>query len=108
MRLALLDGLLELTGAEVAQLARGPVAERVVVVRKALAAWAAEAAFEADVEALVTTVLAKEAARSLGDVLADLGLKDVASAKAKELVRGRVAALVAGGAFAEWVAGLLA
>ncbi|HEY2518334.1 MAG TPA: hypothetical protein VGI39_46010, partial [Polyangiaceae bacterium] len=41
MRLAVLDGFLELSGAEVAELGRGPVAERVAVVRKALSAWAA-------------------------------------------------------------------
>ena len=107
MRLALLDGFLELTGAEVAQLGRGPVAERVAVARKTLTAWTAEATFETEVEALVKTVLAKEAARPLGDVLADLGLKDFAAAKAKELVQRRIAAFVGGDAFAEWLGELL-
>jgi hypothetical protein len=108
MRLALLDGFLELTGAEVAQLGRGPLAERVAVARKTLAAWSAEATFEADVEALANAVLAKEAARPLGDVLADLGLKDVVSAKAKELVQRRVSTFVSGDAFAGWLGSLLA
>jgi len=107
MRLALLDGFLELTGAEVTQLGHGPVAERVAVARKALAAWSAEPSFDADVEALASAVLAKEAARSLGDVLADLGLKDVVSAKAKELVQRRVSSFVSGEAFAEWLGLLL-
>ena len=61
MRQALVDGFLELTGAQAAQLTRGPVGERVAIVRRALAAWAAEATFEVDVEKLVTTLLAKEA-----------------------------------------------
>ena len=107
MRLALLDGFLELTGAEVVQLGRGSAAERVAVVRKTLAAWSAEESFEADVEALVNTLLAKDAARSLGEVLADLGVRDVVAAKAKELVQRRVAGVVGGEAFAEWVGELL-
>ncbi len=106
-RLALLDGFLELTGAEVAQLGRGPVADRVVVARKALAAWAAEGAFEADVEALVTTVLAKEGARPLGDVLTDMGLREVAAARATEFLTKRLSALVAGEGFAMWLEGVL-
>jgi hypothetical protein len=106
-RLALLDGLLELTGAEVAQLARGPVAERVTVARKTLAAWGAEASFERDVEALVTTALAKEGARPLGDVLADLGVREVVARKAKELVHTKLVAVVAGDGFAAWLGELL-
>jgi hypothetical protein len=107
MRLALLDGFLELTGAQVAQLARAPIAERVAVVRKTLAAWAAEATFESDVESLVKTALAKDTDRSLREVLADLGILDVVSTNAKELVRRRVSELVAGGPFAEWLGALL-
>jgi hypothetical protein len=107
MRLALLDGFLELTGAEVAQLGRGPVADRVVVARKALGAWAAEESFEADWDALIATLLAKEGGRPLGDVLGDLGVKDVVAEKATELVRRKVALVVAGEPFAEWLGALL-
>jgi hypothetical protein len=84
------------------------VADRVAVARKALAAWSAEATFETELEALANAVLAKEIGRPLGDVLAELGLKDVARTKATELVRRRIASFVAGDAFAEWVAGVLA
>jgi hypothetical protein len=59
------------------------------------------------VEALVSAVLAKDAARPLGDVLAELGLKDVVSAQAKEVVGRRIAAVVGGDAFAEWLGSLL-
>jgi hypothetical protein len=107
MRLALLEGFLELTGAQVAQLARGPVAERVAVVRKTLAAWSAEATFESDVEALVRTVLAKDAGRPLGEVLGELGLRDVVKAKATEIVHRRFTALATSESFAEWLRGLL-
>ena len=107
MREALLDGFLELTGAEAAQLVRGPIAERVAVTRKTLAAWAAEATFVADVEALVTGLLAEEAARPLGDVLADLGLRDVAVTRGREAVQARLASLVSGAPFAEWLRALV-
>jgi hypothetical protein len=108
MRLAMLDGFLELTGPEVAALVRGPVAERVAAVRKALGAWSADAKFEAEVESLVNTVLAKDGDRTLGEVLADLGLRDVARANGRVLVQRRIAGFVAGEAFAEWLRGLLA
>ena len=108
LRLALLDGFLELTGAEVATLGRGPVAARVAVARKTLAAWAAEASFEADVKALVTVLLAKEAGRTLGEALGDVGLKDVVSETSREMVRRRIAAFVAGERFAEWLQELMA
>ncbi len=104
MRLALLDGFLELTGAEVAQLGRGPVKQRVAVVRKTLAAWAAEASFEADVEALVAGVLAKEGGRTLGEVLGDLGVGEVVAERGREAVRARLAKFVEGAGFAAWVA----
>lgn len=107
MRLALLDGFLELTGAEVAQLGRGSVVERVAVAREALAAWVAEASFDADVEGFVRTLLAKDADRTLGDVLADLGIRDVVAARATELVRVRVVAFVQAAPFGAWVAELL-
>jgi hypothetical protein len=107
MRLALLDGFLELSGAQIALLARGPIAERVAVVRKTLAAWSAEASFESDVESVVKTVLAKDAERTLGELLAELGLLDVVATRAKELVRRRVSELVAGEPFAQWLRGLL-
>jgi hypothetical protein len=107
MREALLDGFLELTGAEAAQLVRGPIAERVAVARKMLAAWSAEATFESDVESLVTTALAKDAARPLRDVLADLGILDVVRTRATGIVHRRVSAVVAGDAFAGWLRDLI-
>ena len=107
MREALLDGFLELTGAEAAQLVRGPIAERVAVARKTLAAWSAEATFESDVESLVTTALAKDAARPLRDVLVDLGILDVVRTRATEIVHRRVSAVVTGGPFGEWLRGLM-
>jgi hypothetical protein len=108
MRLALLDGLLALTGAEVASLVRGPVAERVAVARKALAAWSATPAFASEVETIVKTVLAKDLDRSLGDVLADFGLREVVASRAKAHVHQRVVAFVAGEPFAEWLRAVLA
>jgi hypothetical protein len=107
MRLALLDGFLELTGAEVVQLGHGPVAARVAVGRKALAAWVEDASFEADAEALVNAVAGKDLARTLGEILADLGVKEVVTAKAKEAVARRIAVLVGGDAFAAWLDDLL-
>lgn len=75
--------------------------------RKTLAAWSAEATFEADVEAFVRGALAKDADRQLGEVLADLGLRDVVAARAKEIVHRRVSALVSAEPFAEWLRALV-
>jgi hypothetical protein len=107
VRQALIEGVLELTGAEVLALGRGPTASRVAVARRALAAWVADDSFERDVESFAGALLAQEAARTLGEVLAELGLRDVVAARAKELVLPRVAAVVGGEPFAQWLGSLV-
>ena len=108
MRLALLDGFLELSGAEVAELGRGPLAERVAVVRKALSAWSASEAFEAEVTKAVRDAVADDAKKTLGELLEEHALKDVVTARAVELVRVRTQAFVAAGPFAAWLGELVA
>jgi hypothetical protein len=108
MRLAVLDGLLGLTGVEAAQLARGPVEQRVAAVRKALAAWAAEDSFEADVASVVRTVVAEDWTKTVAEVLDGFGVKDVVKAEAVALAKEKIAAVVAGDAFAQWLAGVVA
>jgi hypothetical protein len=107
MRLALLDGLLELTGAEAAQLVRAPAVDRVAAVRKALAAWSAQDSFEGDIETVVTAALAGDGGRTLGEIVADLGLRDVVATRARELVQRRLSPFVQGEAFAKWLEALL-
>lgn len=107
VRLALLDGFFEMTGADLADLTRADVGERVKAVRKALGAWAGEASFVADVEAIVTKAMAKDAERTLRDLLDDVAIADSVAKTARTVVRRRIDAIVGGDAFASWLGAVL-
>jgi hypothetical protein len=107
VRLALLDGFLELTGSELADLTRSNVGERVAVVRKAFAAWAADPAFPEHVEAVIAKILARDGDRTVRDLLADVALADSVAEHARIAVRRRIDAIVATDAFAAWLRDLL-
>jgi hypothetical protein len=108
MRLALLDGLFELTGSDVADLTRANIGERVAVVRKAFAAWVATPTFESDVEAFVAKMIAKDGDRTLRSLLDDVALADTVATHARTVVRRRIDAIVATDAFASWLGALFA
>jgi hypothetical protein len=107
VRASLVDGLLESTGADLAELVRGHAPAQVAAARKALAAWVAEPAFLSDVQSAIAKAIEKEAKRPLGDVLADLALRDVVKAHAVKRVEKGVRDLVAGEAFGQWLGDLL-
>jgi hypothetical protein len=108
VRLALLDGFLELSGADLAELTQVNVGARVKVVRKAAAAWVADPAFLTDATALLTKLAAKDAGRTLREILDDLGLTDTVRTHARATAKRWIEAVVATDAFAAWVASLFA
>jgi hypothetical protein len=107
LRVAILDGLLELAGSDYAELGRGHVPAQVAVVRKQLAAWSADAAFLADVERAVAQAVSLEAGRTLGELLTDLAVRDVVAEHAQAIVERELRRFVGGDAFAGWLTDLV-
>jgi hypothetical protein len=103
LRLDLTEGLLSLTGADMAELARGSVERQVSIVRGALAAWAHDPTFATVVEGALRDVVTWEGDRPLGDTLGDIGIRDLVAAYAEAFVRAALGRLVAGDAFAAWL-----
>ena len=108
LRVALLEGALELDGPELAAIGRVPFEATVAAVRKALAAWAASASFEGEVEAAVGRVLERDADKTLRTLLDDLGVTKPVTDHARAVVSERLAALFATDPFAAWLRALLA
>jgi hypothetical protein len=107
VRVAVVDGLLEMTGADLASLVPGHPSSRVDAVRSALAAWSSHPAFAANLDEAIRTVLAGDVHRPLGDLLADFALRDVVANHAIEAVDRAIAHLVAGAPFERWLTELL-
>jgi len=103
MRLELLEGLLALTGTDLSALAESGVGAQVAVVRKALTGWSTEPSFLETVEKPLALVMALEAERPLGELLAALGMRDAVGAHARVYVRKALAHLVATDAFGAWL-----
>ncbi len=108
VRVALLEGALEITGAELAALARPALRDQVDVARHALASWAGDATFVADVEAAVEKQLAHEGDRTLGELLGDLAIRDVVVTRGRAVVLAAITRVAAGAPFATWLRDLLA
>jgi hypothetical protein len=108
MRAAFVDGFLELSGADLADLARGSSKERIAAVRKALGEWAADPKMAQELETAIAMGIALEANRTLGEVLSDLAIKDSVVASARTVVEKAIARVVATDAFAGWLSALLA
>lgn len=108
LRLALLDGILELTGDEVAAEVRraGPVAVSRRL-RKSLAAWAKEPSSSKQLQDALEAALAGELDRPLGELLAELGLKETFVEHALPVARARTAGVVRGAPFAAWLTALV-
>lgn len=107
LRVELLEGLLGLTGADIAQVASASVETQVAIVREALAGWAAHADFERDVSVPLSWWLAKEGDRPLGALLHDLSILETVKKHARELVLENMLRFTAGGAFEAWLAALV-
>jgi hypothetical protein len=108
VRLAVLEGILALTGADIAALGGGSIPGRVQAARKSMKAWAASATFAADIEAGLALLLARDGDRSVREILTDLAIVDVVEARARTVVRERITAIAEGDAFATWLGELLA
>jgi len=108
VRIAVIDGLLEMSGAELAGLAPGHAPSQVDAVRSALQAWVCLPDFVAHVEAVIAAVIAADVARPVGDLLADFELRDTVEKHATRAVERAIARLVAGDAFERWLNDLLA
>lgn len=106
IRKAVLDALLEETGPELAALAAPQLSPLLTTARAALADW--KPTFVADVTAALERLFAGEARRPLGELLADLGLREVVVAHALPLVRRRLDEFMGKPAFARWLADTLA
>ena len=76
VRVAVVEGALAVTPAELVAPALAHVDRSVEIVWRALGAWTASATFQQDIERGITFVLGDERSRPLGDVLADLGLRE--------------------------------
>jgi hypothetical protein len=101
IRVAVLDALLEETGAALAALASPQVGPLLAASRRALTEWLPSLA--ADLRAGLELALAAELARPAGDLLADLGLAGVVREHATRLLAERLAAFLEKDAFARWL-----
>ncbi len=108
LRGALLDGILELTGPELAgELERGDRASLAARARASLAAWTSSPRAAADVEEALRTVLGAELPRTLGEIVKGVGLEAEFRAEAEQEVLARLRPLVASAPFAAWLRDLV-
>jgi hypothetical protein len=103
VRAAVLDGLLGLGVAEVAAIGAPHAPAAVALGRRALAAWAGE---PDTIGPVVELLLGAELARPLGDVLGDLGVRELAERHARAALGTILSELFASDAFAAWLAAL--
>jgi hypothetical protein len=108
VRTAVLDGLLELTGAEFVSILPGDAAAQVDAIWAALGAWAKDADFVRDVEGALRFALAADAKRPLGDVLDEFGLREPVERHAAAALERIIARFVASEPFERWLTRLLA
>lgn len=107
LRVAVIDGLLEMSGAELAGFSPGHATSQVDAVRSAVAAWVSAPEFAPSLEAALQAVLADDMRRSLGDILADFALREAVVKHATLAVERGIAHFVAGEAFERWLTDLL-
>lgn len=91
VRGAVLEGVLALTPAETMEPLRDNLTAATGIIRRALTAWSASATFEAELATVAAFVLGKGATRPLGEVLAELGVRDVVTAQATSWLAARLA-----------------
>jgi hypothetical protein len=102
-RASLVDGLLELTGVDVASVISGQAAQQVAAVRTTLASWTTDPTFARDVEAVLGKLIGDEASKPLGAVLGDLGMREAVALHATAFVERAIARLVRTTAFERWL-----
>jgi hypothetical protein len=105
LRVAMLDGALELTLPQLArELANADVPGAAEVLRAGLVRWLASAASDEQLRALARLALEDVAGRPLKAVLDELGLLAVVRQHGAELLAARLREVVASEAFAAWAA----
>jgi hypothetical protein len=105
LRVAMLDGVLELTLPQLArELANADVPGAAEVVRAGLTRWLASAASDDELKALAHFALKDVATRPAKDVLAELGLLTVVRDRGAEALASRIREVVAAPAFSAWAA----
>jgi hypothetical protein len=108
VRGAVFQGALATMPAELVAPLAGNLDRAASIACRALAAWTSSPRFEEELAALARFLVAEDAARPLGDLLADLGVRELAAVRARELVAARLGAVAGGDAFARWLDELLA
>jgi hypothetical protein len=108
LRMALFDGVLELTLPQLArEVMNADVPGGAEVLRDGLRRWLATAAADAALGRAAQAVLERDGARTVRQVLASWGLADEARALAVEQLTVRVRAIASTDAFASWLDALL-
>jgi hypothetical protein len=108
LRVALLDGALELTGAQLArELMNADVPGGVELVRAGLQRWLATQAADAQLTQLAQRATQPLTAQPTRALLAELGVLEAVRAAAIEQAAVRLAQVVATDAFAQWLTALL-
>ncbi len=103
LRVAMLDGVLELTLPQLArEVANADVPGAVEVVRAGLTRWLASAASDEELKALASFALRDVAARPAKDVLEELGLLVVVRERGAEALAKRLTEVVTSEAFERW------
>jgi len=104
LRVAFFDGALELTGPQLArELANLDVAGGAEILRSGLKRWLAAPSSEKELTDFAKLLLERDGARTVKEVLADVGLLDVTRTVAKEQLALRIRAITATPAFATWL-----
>ena len=107
LRIAFFDGALELTGPQLArELANLDVAGGTEILRAGLERWLATPASEAQLKDFLALVVHQQPEKTLGEVLAEVGLLEVTRAFGSEQLAPRIRAIAASPECAAWLASL--
>lgn len=108
LRVAFMDGVMELTGPQLArELANLQVDGAAEQLRAGLTKWLASPESQAVLEKAADLLLERDREKKLGEVLSDLGVRAAAEAIAKEQLALRIRAVTATPAFAAWLDALV-
>lgn len=108
MRVALVEGALGVRLSQVGQeMERMDVPATVAAVRRGLSRWLASGGAAPELERALVRLLEHDGKRPLREVLAPLGLLEPARELGREVLRARLAPLMASEPFARWLAELL-
>jgi hypothetical protein len=107
LRLAIFEGAMELTGPQLArELLNLDVPGAAQMLREGLAAWLSSSAATGELQALAAALLEGERHRPAKEVLAELGVLEVAREVATQQLATRIRSLAATGEFSAWLAAL--